>query len=48
MKDRSSAELAAAVTGDRRLQPLGRYRLRGVREERQVYALDLGGEEPEV
>jgi adenylate cyclase len=43
-----SAALAAAVTGDRRLRPLGRYRLRGVREERQVYALDLGGEEPEV
>ena len=27
----------------RRLKPLGRHRLRGVREEREIYALDLGG-----
>ncbi len=37
-----SAEFAAAVTGDTRLRPLGWHRLRGVREEREVYALDLG------
>jgi adenylate cyclase len=37
-----SAELAAAVTDNRRLLPLGRHQLRGVREEREVYALDLG------
>jgi adenylate cyclase len=36
-----SAEFAAAVTNHRRLRPLGRHRLRGVREEREVYALDL-------
>ena len=40
-----SAELAAAVTGDSRLRSLGRHQLRGVREEREVYALDLGTEE---
>jgi adenylate cyclase len=37
-----SAEFAAAVTGDTRLRRLGRHRLRGVRKEREVYALDLG------
>lgn len=37
-----SAEFAAAVTGDTRLRRLGRHRLRGVRQEREVYALDLG------
>jgi adenylate cyclase len=37
-----SAEFAAAVTGRGRLRPLGRHRLRGVREEREIYALDLG------
>jgi adenylate cyclase len=37
-----SAELAAAVTDNRRLLPLGRHQLRGVRQEREVYALDLG------
>ncbi len=36
-----SAEFADAVTDDGRLRPLGRHRLRGVREEREVYALDL-------
>ena len=36
-----SAELASVV-GDRRpLEPLGYHTLRGVREPRQVYALDL-------
>ena len=40
-----SAELAAAVTHNRRLLPLGRHRLRGVRGEREVYALDLGAED---
>jgi adenylate cyclase len=37
-----SAELAAAAAGNSRLRPLGRHRLRGVREEREIYALDLG------
>jgi adenylate cyclase len=37
-----SAEFAAVMTDERRLLPLGRHRLRGVREEREVYALDLG------
>jgi adenylate cyclase len=38
-----SAEFAAAVTVGGRLQPLGRHRLRGVSDEREIYALDLGG-----
>jgi adenylate cyclase len=38
-----SAELAAAAANGARLKPLGRHRLRGVREEREIYALDLGG-----
>jgi adenylate cyclase len=37
-----SAELAAAVGDDARLEPLGRHALRGVREPREIYALDLG------
>ena len=37
----ASAELAGMV-GCRRLRSLGRHRLRGVREEREIYALDLG------
>jgi len=37
-----SAELAAATAESNRLRSLGRHRLRGVREEREVYALDLG------
>ncbi len=38
-----SAEFAAAVTaGDRRLEPLGRHALRGVRETKEIFALDLG------
>ena len=37
-----SAELAAAASSAR-LKPLGRHRLRGVREAREIYALDLGG-----
>ena len=40
-----SAEFADAVTNNRRLLPLGRHQLRGVREEREVYALDLGAED---
>jgi adenylate cyclase len=36
-----SAAVADALTDDRRLLPLGRHQLRGVREEREVYALDL-------
>ena len=38
-----SAELAAAAADSARLKPLGRHRLRGVREAREIYALDLGG-----
>jgi adenylate cyclase len=37
-----SAEMAAAVGDDLRLEPLGRHSLRGVREPREIYALDLG------
>ena len=37
-----SAELATAVGESRRLVPLGRHVLRGVREVREVYGLDLG------
>jgi adenylate cyclase len=37
-----SAELASLVGESRRLEPLGHHTLRGVREPRQVYALDLG------
>jgi adenylate cyclase len=36
-----SAELAAVV-GNRRLEPLGYHTLRGVRQPREIYALDLG------
>ncbi|HXZ01483.1 MAG TPA: adenylate/guanylate cyclase domain-containing protein [Stellaceae bacterium] len=37
-----SADLAAAAKGATlRLEPLGRHALRGVREEREIYALDL-------
>ena len=36
-----SAELAAATAGHGRLRPLGRHPLRGVREEREIYALEL-------
>jgi adenylate cyclase len=35
-----SAEFAAAV-GESRLEPLGRHPLRGVREAREIYGLDL-------
>jgi adenylate cyclase len=37
-----SAELAALVGDRRRLEPLGYHTLRGVREPRQIYGLDLG------
>jgi adenylate cyclase len=37
-----SAELASVVGERRRLEPLGRHRLRGVREPREIYGLDLG------
>ena len=37
-----SAELAAAVGDDPRLYSLGRHALRGVREGRELYGLDLG------
>jgi adenylate cyclase len=36
-----SAELAAEIGDNRRLEPLGRHRLRGVREPRAIYALVL-------
>jgi adenylate cyclase len=36
-----SAELAAALGGSRRLEPLGAHRLRGVRDPRDIYALPL-------
>jgi adenylate cyclase len=35
-----SAELAAAVGDDPRLEPLGRHHLRGVREPRDIFGLD--------
>jgi adenylate cyclase len=37
-----SAELAAAVVDSDRLKSLGHHTLRGVREAREIYALDLG------
>ena len=37
-----SAELAAVVGGSRRLEPLGTHTLRGVRDPREIYGLDLG------
>jgi adenylate cyclase len=36
-----SAEFAAAAGDRARLKPLGRHRLRGVREERQIFALEV-------
>jgi adenylate cyclase len=38
-----SAEFVAGMTGaDARLEPLGRHALRGVREQKEIFALDLG------
>ena len=37
-----SAELASVVGNRRRLEPLGYHMLRGVREPREIYGLDLG------
>ena len=37
-----SAELAAVVGNHRRLEPLGYHTLRGVREPREIYGLELG------
>jgi adenylate cyclase len=37
-----SAELATAVGDCRRLEPLGYHTLRGVRDRREIYGLDLG------
>jgi adenylate cyclase len=37
-----SAELAAVVADRRRLEPLGYHMLRGVRDPREIYGLDLG------
>jgi class 3 adenylate cyclase len=39
-----SAELAAVVGNGRRFEPLGSHTLRGVREPRQIYALDFNRE----
>ena len=42
-----SAEFAAAATGcDSRLEPLGRHALRGVREPKEIFALEPGGGSP--
>ncbi|MGA8447428.1 MAG: adenylate/guanylate cyclase domain-containing protein [Roseiarcus sp.] len=39
-----SAEFVAGITGaDDRLESLGRHALRGVREPKEIFALDLGG-----
>jgi adenylate cyclase len=40
-----SAELAGVVRVPGRLRPLGRHALRGVREEREIFALEFGGDE---
>jgi class 3 adenylate cyclase len=37
-----SAELAGVIGERRRLEPLGYHTLRGVREPREIYGLDLG------
>jgi len=37
-----SAELALVVGDRRRLEPLGYHTLRGVRDPREIYGLDLG------
>jgi adenylate cyclase len=37
-----SAELASVIGESRPLEPLGEHELRGVREPRKIYALDLG------
>jgi adenylate cyclase len=40
-----SAEFVAGITdGENRLESLGRHALRGVREEKEIFALDLGTE----
>jgi adenylate cyclase len=36
-----SAELAAALGSNRGLVPLGRHTLRGVREPREIYGLEI-------
>ncbi|MBV8443865.1 MAG: adenylate/guanylate cyclase domain-containing protein [Hyphomicrobiales bacterium] len=42
-----SPEFAAAtMDGDSRLEPLGRHALRGVREPKEIFALDPGGGNP--
>ncbi len=42
-----SAEFAAAAAGcDSRLEPLGRHALRGVREPKEIFALEPGGGSP--
>jgi len=44
-----SPEFAAAATGgDSRLESLGRHALRGVREPKEIFALDLGGKDREA
>ena len=39
---------AAAIDGESRLESLGRHALRGVREPKEIFALELGGENPAV
>ncbi len=41
-----SAELASVLGDSRRLEPLGYHTLRGVRDPRKIYALDLGFKAP--
>ena len=39
-----SAEFVAGIAGvDGRLESLGRHALRGIREPKEIFALDLGG-----
>jgi len=42
----SSEFAAAAAGGDCRLESLGRHALRGVREPKEIFALDLGARDP--
>ncbi len=39
---------AAAIDGESRLESLGRHALRGVREPKEIFALESGGENPAV
>ena len=37
-----SSDLAKAIGDDRRLEPLGRHMLRGVRDAQEIFGLELG------